>query len=117
MKKVVLSTFFIFLIALAITTFYSNKELKNKKVIHYYKNNYVYDIIPKNTYILVEKKEQIICIKSPCDPIKIKSYHIKYKKEYKKIIKDILKNKKDVIITPNDISEKENKLLMEIIKE
>ena len=37
-------------------------------------NNYVYDIIPKNTYILVEKKEQIICIKAPCNPIKVKSY-------------------------------------------
>ena len=117
MKKVVLSTFFIFLIALAITTFYSNKELKDKKVIHFYRNNYIYDIIPKKNNILVEKKEQIICIKAPCNPNKVKSYNAKYKKDYKKIIKDMLKNKKDVIITPNDISEKENKLLMEIIKE
>ena len=117
MKKVVLSTFFIFLIALLITTFYSNKELKNKKVIHYYKNNYVYDIIPKNTYILVEKKEQIMCIKAPCEPINLKSYNVKYKKDYKKIIKDLLKDKNEVIITPNDILEKENKVLIDIIKE
>ena len=117
MKKVVLSTFFIFLIALVITTFYSNKELKNKKVIHYYKNNYVYDIIPKNTYILVEKKEQIMCIKAPCEPINLKSYNVKYKKDYKKIIKDLLKDKNEVIITPNDILEKENKVLIDIIKE
>ena len=117
MKKVVLSTFFIVLIALVITTFYSNKELKNKKVIHYYKNNYVYDIIPKNTYILVEKKEQIMCIKAPCEPINLKSYNVKYKKDYKKIIKDLLKDKNEVIITPNDILEKENKVLIDIIKE
>lgn len=117
MKKVVLSTFFIFLIALLITYLYSNKELNNKKVIHYFKNNYVYDIIPKKYYILVEKKEQIVCIKAPCNPIKLNSYIVKYKKNYKKIMKDLLKDNKEVIISPTEITEKENSILMDIIKE
>jgi len=47
----------------------------------------------------------------------LKSYNVKYKKNYKKIIKDLLKDKNEVIITPNDISEKENKVLIDIIKE
>ena len=44
-------------------------------------------------------------------------YIVKYKKNYKKIMKDLLKDNKEVIISPTEITEKENSILMDIIKE
>lgn len=87
--------------------------------VHYYTGSYVYDIKIKDNSIFVEKKEVVMCIQAPCDPIKVDSFKIKYKEEYQELIENLFKDKntKEITITNNDLSDEEIKIISSIVKE
>ena len=94
-----------------------NNTNKEEYIIHYYSNNSLYDIETNNNTLLITKKDVIECVTTPCDPIVVDSFKIKYKEEYQELIKELCKEEKEITISTKDLNDNQLILLNEIVKE
>lgn len=100
------------------------KETEKKDInyigyhINYYVNNSMYDIVPADKYIVVDKYEVIQCITYPCDPKKEYSFPVKYTKEYKELFQELFQNnQKEVTLREEQLNNNQKKTLNTMVKE
>ena len=81
----------------------------------YHESNLIYDMTITNV-IKVDVKEQVQCIKAPCDPVYMKSYEVPYEKKYKDFFNELFEDNdtNTLDITRNDIGYADYAILSEI---
>lgn len=126
MKKIIFYIISVIIICtligiLVYKTINKNKEAEilDNYVIHYYSDNFVYDIESLKDYIYVSKRNNIECIQAPCNSTKIDDFKVEYQDDYKEFIKSIFKGEKPkkINLFRKELNEDEIKIISSIVKE
>lgn len=91
----------------------------DRYVIHYYSSNYIYDITTKSDYIYIEKREVVVCVQSPCYPLPIGNFKIKYTDEYMDFIEELFKDKetKELVISTNELNDEQVIIMSKLVED
>ena len=95
------------------------KEDNRNYIIHISSGYFIYDVVVNEDKLDITQKEQVVCVKAPCNPIEVDKYTLDYKDEYKKMF-DRLYDKfkvEEFTISKEDILEDEYSILNELMKE
>ena len=113
-KKIIILGIIITLIGMICTLMTLNKNYE----IEYKDEVKTYIIKKQNKKITVKSKEQVICVKEPCDPITTTNkinFEEKNMKKVNELIEELQKNKKTKI-KKEDLTEEQQKIMKSIIK-
>lgn len=110
-----ISLLFLLLGLLFLSNFFSGKNIYTIT----YNSDFKYVLEVKKYYIKVNKYDVIECIKTPCEPIKIDSFNVSYKEEYKKFIESLFRNSisNELTINYSDLDNDDIKIMSLIVSE
>ena len=110
-----ISLLFLLLGLLFLSNFFSGKNIYTIT----YNSDFKYVLEVKKSYIKVNKYDVIECIKAPCEPIKIDSFNVSYKEEYKKFIESLFRNSisNELTINYSDLDNDDIKIMSLIVSE
>ena len=116
---IVIAVFLCFIVVFASIKFSYVGEEMEYHIVYYDKSYYQYEIETTKNFIRVYKKEVVVCVQAPCNPIPVDEFKVRYTKENRSFIEDLFNGKdtREVYLRDEDLDANQMKILYSIIHE